>query len=61
MKENLEISRYLLESTKTGGFNTRRTLSGLFFLIPLAPFGINTCCSFGVYREQTNKHSELYV
>ena len=30
----LEISRYLPESTTLGNFNLRRTLSGLFFVIP---------------------------
>ena len=29
-----EMSRYLPESTKTGNFKQRRTLSGLFFVIP---------------------------
>ena len=32
--EKPEMSQYLLESTKTGDFNPRRTLSVSFFIIP---------------------------
>ena len=45
-KEKPEVSRYLPENTKTGKFNPRRTLFGLFFF--------NPCRNFGIYREQTN-------
>ena len=31
----LEISQYLLDSNKTGNFNPWRTLSVLFFIIPV--------------------------
>ena len=37
------MSRYLSKNTKTGDFNQQRTM----------------CRIFGVYREQTNKYSQL--
>ena len=33
-QKKTEMSQYLLESTKTGDFNPRRTLSVSFFVIP---------------------------
>ena len=44
----LEMSRYLSKSIKTDDFSPLRTLSGSFH-------------SFGIYREQTNKHSQFDI
>ena len=55
------MSRYLLESTKTGDFNPRRTLSVSFFVIPERLESIRAVVLAFTANKQTNKHSQLYI
>ena len=59
--EKPEMSRYLLESTKTGNFNPQRTLSESFFVIPERLASIRAVVLAFTVNIQTNKHSQLYI
>ena len=59
--EKPEMSRYLLESTKTGDFNPQRTLSELFFVIPERLASNHSVVLAFTANKQTNKHSQLYI
>ena len=60
MKEKPEML-YLPESTKTGDFNPRRTLSGSFFVILERLVPIRYVVLAFTVNKQTNKHSQLYI
>ena len=59
--EKPEMSRYLLEGTKTGYFNPQRTLSESFFVIPERLASILAVVLAFTANKQTNKHSQLYI
>ena len=44
-----------------GSFNPRRTLSGLFFVIPEHLASVHAVVLAFTMNKQTNKHSELYI
>ena len=54
------MSRYLSENTKTGDFNPPEDAHRVV-LHNSWVFSINPCHSFGVYRQQINKHSHMYI
>ena len=58
--EKPEMSRYLPKNTKMGDFNTQRTLSGSFFVIPERLASIRAVVLAFTANKQTNKHSQLY-
>ena len=51
------MSQYLLESTKTGNFNPRRTLSVSFFVIPERLASIRAVVLAFTANKQTNKQT----
>ena len=51
------MSRYLLENTKTGDFNPRRTLSVSFFVIPERLASIRAVVLAFTANKQTNKQT----
>ena len=63
MNEKPEMSRYLPKNTKTGDFNTQRTLSGSFFVIPERLASICAVVLAFTANKQTNKQtlSIIYI
>ena len=61
--EKPEMSRYLPKNTKTGDFNTQRTLSGSFFVIPERLASIRAVVLAFTANKQTNKQtlSIIYI
>ena len=55
------MSRYLPKNTKTGDFNTQRTLYGSFFVIPERLASIRAVVLAFTANKQTNEHSQLYI
>ena len=57
------MSRYLPKNTKTGDFNTQRTLSGSFFVIPERLASIRVVGLAFTANKQTNKQtlSIIYI
>ena len=51
------MSRYLPKNTKTGDFNTQRTLSGSFFVIPERLASIRAVVLAFTANKQTNKQT----
>ena len=50
---------YLPDNTKTGNFNSQRTLFGLFFVIPEHLESICPVVLAFTTNKQTNKHSNI--
>ena len=59
-EEKPEMSRYLPKSTKTGDFNTQRTLYGSFFVIPERLASIRTVVLAFTANKQTNTLNYIY-
>ena len=55
--EKQEMSRYLPKNTKTGDFNTQRTLSGSFIVIPERLASICAVVLAFTANKQTNKRT----
>ena len=57
------MSRYRPKNTKTGDFNTQRTLSGSFFVIPERLASIRAVVLAFTANKQTNKQtlSIIYI
>ena len=59
------MSRYLPKNTKTGNFNTQRTLSGSFFVIPERLASIRAIVLVFTANKQTNTlnyiHNILFI
>ena len=55
-----EMSRYLPKNTKTGDFNTQRTLSGPFFVIPEHLALIRAVVLPFTANKQTNTLNYIY-
>ena len=58
--EKPEMSRYLPKNTKTGDFNTQRTLSGSFFVIPERLASIRAVGLAFTANKQTNTLNYIY-
>ena len=56
-EQKTEMSRYLPKNTKTGDFNTQRTLSWSFFVIPERLASIRAVVLAFTANKQTNKRT----
>ena len=56
-----EMSRYLHKNTKTGDFNTQRTLSGSFFVIPERLASIHAVGLAFTANKQTNTLNHINI
>ena len=59
--EKPKMSRYLLKNTKTGDFNTQRTLSRSFFVIPEHLASIHAVVLVFTANKQTNTLNYIYL
>ena len=60
-KEKPGISRYFLKRKKTDNFNLRRTLSGLFFVIPECLASISAVVLAFTANKQANTLNDIYI